>query len=837
MWEKIVLNLLSNAFKYTFNGEICVTLRRTESEASLVISDTGIGIPDTDKARVFDRFHRIRAARSRSYEGTGIGLALVQELVKLHGGQITVESAEGVGSRFTVTLPAGKRHLPRDRVDTETSSGTTTSGSRLYIEEALRWLPDDPEMASVGLRRPAPATNPAARARVLIADDSIDMRSYLVRLLGREYEVIAVEDGLKALELATVSPPDVVLTDVMMPVLDGFRLLNELRTHPLTKTIPVILLSARASEESRVEGLRLGADDYLVKPFAARELLARVGAHIELSRLRRSIHEELRSARDELDMRVRERTRELAATNEALRHEIVERRRVELALRASEQRLSAIFAQASVGLSEISPDGRFHRVNDALCQMLGRAREVLLASNVRDVTHPDDLERTDKAVSELMRTGQPQAFEKRHPRPDGGVVWVSAMISLVHDVLSQPPTILVVTVDLTARREAELALRESEARLRRAIEIETVGILFFNTKGEITGANDAFLAMSGYSRADLENGLVRRDHMTPPEWMSASLKALEEFKVTGRTVPYEKEYIRKDSTRWWALFAATRISANEGVEYVVDISVRKSAEEKIQKAREELELRVQERTGELDRINQTLRAEIRERQRAEAERQAVLIQLVNAQEEERRRISRELHDQVGQYLTALILGLKSLESGNISVSRATSLKTVQAIAETVGREIHDLALELRPTALDDLGLIRTLANYVEEWSQRSRVEVEFHTTGLKTNRLPSFIETTLYRIIREALNNVLKHAKAKRVSLILQAKGNQVIAIIEDDGQGFDLEAMGSPENRRRLGLASMKERAAMVNGELGIESNPGRGTTIFVRIPLPPKK
>jgi PAS domain S-box-containing protein len=288
MWEKIVLNLLSNAFKFTFEGEIEVSLRQVDSAVQLTVRDTGTGIPREEIPRLFERFHRVQGARGRSYEGSGIGLALVQELVKLHGGRVEVESEVDRGTAFTITIPLGRAHLPADRVEAARTMTSTGLRSEAFLEEVLRWLPDEPHAFEELRREPA-----GGGRRILLADDNADMRGYLLRLLA-EYEVEAVEDGAAALRAARERTPDLVLTDVMMPGMDGFELLRELRADPCTREVPVILLSARAGEESRIEGLAAGADDYLVKPFSAREVLARVQSHLELAKLRREAREALR---------------------------------------------------------------------------------------------------------------------------------------------------------------------------------------------------------------------------------------------------------------------------------------------------------------------------------------------------------------------------------------------------------------------------------------------------------------------------------------------------------------------------------------------------------------
>jgi CheY-like chemotaxis protein/anti-sigma regulatory factor (Ser/Thr protein kinase) len=280
MWEKIVLNLLSNAFKFTFQGSIEVAVAATDTHVELRIRDTGIGIAPHDLAHIFDRFHRIERTAARTHEGSGIGLALVRELVAIHGGTVDVASAVGKGTVFTVRLRVGTAHLARERIASVSGRGDVRSaplglGATPYVEEALRWLPS--EALAHTDRQPEPA---GTTARILVADDNTDMRAYLSRALSVRFEVESVGDGTAALEAIKCRPPDVVVSDVMMPGLNGFELLAAVRGDDATCTIPFILLSARAGEEARTDGLHAGADDYLVKPFSVRELMARVDAQL-----------------------------------------------------------------------------------------------------------------------------------------------------------------------------------------------------------------------------------------------------------------------------------------------------------------------------------------------------------------------------------------------------------------------------------------------------------------------------------------------------------------------------------------------------------------------------
>jgi len=313
MWEKIVLNLISNAFKFTFEGEIEIRLRQEKGNAVLRIRDSGTGIASEEMPRLFERFHRIENARGRTFEGTGIGLALVQELVRLHGGYITAESIVDRGTTFTVSIPLGSSHLPLAQVVQSERTQALGLGSAPFIEEILRWLPSDSKMGNETssnldreilpasfIRGVIDGSEHGYRALVLVADDNADMRQYIGRALAGEFEVQTVADGAAALAALKMRIPDLIVADVMMPRLDGFGLLSAVRSDPETSGIPFIMLSARAGEESRIEGLEAGADDYLVKPFSARELLARVDGHIKMNQLRRRGEAALRASEKRL---------------------------------------------------------------------------------------------------------------------------------------------------------------------------------------------------------------------------------------------------------------------------------------------------------------------------------------------------------------------------------------------------------------------------------------------------------------------------------------------------------------------------------------------------------
>jgi PAS domain S-box-containing protein len=383
MWEKIVLNLLSNAFKFTFDGEIAVALRWLGDRVELSVRDTGSGIAESELPLVFERFHRVKNTRARTHEGTGIGLALVQELARLHGGSVAASSREGQGSTFTVGIRTGTSHLPPERVAAGGHLASTSIGTNPYVEEALRWLPGAgrsiaPDETLSEIPGEVGGASSTMAARVLVADEHTDMRQYVSRLLASRYRVEAVGDGQAALYRIQSDPPDLVLIDVMMPRLDGFGLLAAIRGDDRTRGLPVIMLSARAGEEARIEGLSAGADEYLVKPFSARELLARVGSQLELARLRRE-------------------------TKQALRYR-------------SEQH-ETLLNQAPLGVYLVDADFRIREVNPAAQSMFGDIPSGVIGRDFSEVIHILwEKEYADEIVDifrATLTTGEPYVMPER----------------------------------------------------------------------------------------------------------------------------------------------------------------------------------------------------------------------------------------------------------------------------------------------------------------------------------------------------------------------------------------------------------------------------------------
>ncbi len=429
LWEKIVLNLLSNAFKFTFEGEIAVGLHGDPDQIQLEVRDTGTGIPPAELPHIFERFHRVQGARGRTYEGSGIGLSLVQELVGLHGGTVEVTSQVDQGTCFTVTLPTGSDHLPSERISGPRSRLSTATGATPYLEEALRWHPTEPReppptppppLFEKGKALPPPAP------RILLADDNADMLDYVRRLLSPQYTVETVGNGQAAIAAIAHERPDLVLSDVMMPEIDGFELLRRLRADPQTQELPIILLSARAGEESRLEGLAAGADDYLVKPFSARELLAKVEATLKLARLRQES---------------------------------------KVALQRSEERSRLAVRVAQLGTWRYDLGTGLVHLDERMQEIWGESAAVLPLNQMRQRIHPGDRDRVIDAVSAALEPSSSGTYEidYRIVWPDGTERWIMAngQARFAGEGATRSAVELIGTaLDITERKQTELLLAE-----------------------------------------------------------------------------------------------------------------------------------------------------------------------------------------------------------------------------------------------------------------------------------------------------------------------------------------------------------------------------------------
>ncbi|NKE68443.1 response regulator [Ramlibacter sp. RBP-2] len=502
MWEQLVLNLLSNALKFTFHGEIAVRLRAVDADVELQVRDTGIGIAPADRPYVFERFRRVEGARSRTHEGTGIGLALVKELARLHGGSVAVESVPDQGSTFTVRIPAGRSHLPIDAV-TQEAEPRGGGWAASFVEEALRWLPDPPAAFDEVAQSPdEAAARTARRARVVLADDNADMRAYVARLLAPAHDVEAVADGEEALAAVRRRRPDLVLSDIMMPRRSGLELLQALRADPATAAIPFVLLSARAGEDSRIEGLLAGADDYLEKPFGARELLARVAARLEIARLR-----------SEADAVLRQR----------------------------EQQLRFITDQVPLLILQIDAQQRYRFVNAAFARRIGIPAEALVGRHPSEVIGQSSYEVFQPLVERAL-AGERVEFEVLVPYQRMGPRWMHGVY--VPDVAPDGPVqgFVAVLNDVTERRAAEEELRLREERLRAIVDTTPECIKLVAADGTLLQMNPSGLEMVGAPSAEAVVGhsvyaLIAPEHRDAfrrlNEWVCRGERGRLEFDIVG----------------------------------------------------------------------------------------------------------------------------------------------------------------------------------------------------------------------------------------------------------------------------------------------------------------
>jgi PAS domain S-box-containing protein len=435
MWEKIVLNLISNALKSTFDGSIAVRLAHRGDRVELAVRDTGTGIAENEIPHLFERFRRIENARRRTHEGSGIGLALVHELVNMHGGTIAVQSQLGKSSTFTVTLPYGHKHLPDAQIVSGSPSGVRGTAREVFVQEALSWLPsqghDGNSLVQYSDLTDLESTSDLARppsdkkATVLLVDDNRDMLEYVERLLSSRFHVITAQNGLLALQKAHDGKPDLVLSDVMMPEMDGYELLAALRQDPATSSVPVVLLSARAGEESRIEGMQSGADDYLVKPFTARELLARVDAHINIARFRRQTMEREAHLEHELhDARKR--------AAEALDH------------------INDIFIT-------LDPDWKYTYMNAAAFKLLGVSAGDILGQSI--------WERFPSLLGTELETQYRRCMELRVPAEFEHVSPITGRFFRIRVFPAPDGGIVLSATDITDRRRTEQQLRLKQEHL------------------------------------------------------------------------------------------------------------------------------------------------------------------------------------------------------------------------------------------------------------------------------------------------------------------------------------------------------------------------------------
>lgn len=573
MWEKIVLNLLSNALKFTFQGEIRVTLTSQGDTVELSVQDTGTGIPEDELQLLFQRFYRVAGARGRTLEGSGIGLALVQELAKLHGGSVSVSSEVGKGSEFRVSIPFGSQRLTEARHPQEDRSIKTSPEADAFLQEAFSWIPDQDSGPDA---QPTSATTASIDfkkrgGRIVLADDNADMRQYIQRILGQHFEVEAVKDGRDALAAVQRQQPDLILADIMMPNLDGLNLLKLLRSDASTREIPIVLLSARTDEGSVVGGMEAGADDYLMKPFNARELLARVSSHLAIARIRQEAAESLRQSEEELARRVHD--------------------------------FDLLLRELPVGIA-VATDPRCAniQVNPAFATMLGIGiEENASKSATRESRLPFRILRNGKELNadELpMQVAAREArevrdFEADIVRDDGTTIRELCHAVPLFNEAGAVRGSLAVFVDITERTRAEEALRESEERFRNMAENAPVKIWVTDPDGNCTYINRRWREFTGTTlEQNLNLGWIERLH---PEDRPGTKTAFLEANAARQPLHLEYRLRRNDGVWRWAVDTASPRFGEDGsylgyIGSVIDLTDRKEMEHALRASEEQLAL-------------------------------------------------------------------------------------------------------------------------------------------------------------------------------------------------------------------------------------------------------
>ncbi len=836
MWEKIVLNLLSNAFKFTFEGEIKVRLEQAGEMVELIVSDTGTGIPAEELPQLFERFFRVKGARGRSFEGSGIGLALVLELVKLHGGNVRVTSEFERGSAFTVSIPTGKTHLPADRIGAARPLASTSLRSEVYLEEALRWLPDAPqdgqpieELISRPLEKQEhtglvslPQAGPVAgQKRILLADDNADMRDYLRRLLSESgYNIVATADGEAALVAARDQSFDLVLTDVMMPKLDGFGLLKALRADDRTATTPVILLSARAGEESRVEGLEKGADDYLVKPFSARELLARVESNLMLAHLRRE--EEARTAADLQAMKLLHEIGNLCASAghnfDLCLKEIVA---TAIAVTGADKGNLQLLEDES-GTLRIAAQRGFA---DPFLKFFARVSNKDAAERVivEDVTQSEIF--AGQPSLKVLLEANVRALQSTPLVSSSGQVFgmISTHFRLPHrpgdrdlrlmDLLARQ------TADYLERRLAEEALQTRDTQLQMLFDTTPIGVYLVDADFRILQVNPTARPFFG----DIPDLIGRNfDEVTHILWTKECAdETVRLFRHTFETgepyfTPEHKEERSDLGVTEYYEGQINRIPLQDGRHGVVcyfrdisaEVNARKAVEEANRLKDEFLATLSHELRNPLNSITGYADVLLRN---AEASRLPIVRQAAGT-------IRRNAETQA--QLINDLLDLSRLQTGKLTVNRQP--------------------MALAPVVSDAVESVR--AQTVEK---ELKLEVDFPSESLVVNADPVRVQQIVWNLV----DNAVKFTpEGGRVSVSLSHEGEAAKLVIEDNGQGiqraflphlFEMFRQAEGGTKRRhggmgIGLALVKQLVGLHGGKIeAFSEGEGRGARFTVNLPL----
>ncbi len=806
MWEKIVLNLLSNAFKHTFAGEIEVALRWCGKRVELTVRDTGIGIAEDQLEHVFDRFHRVQNVRSRSHEGTGIGLALVQELARLHGGEVSVASKLEVGSTFTVSILTGTAHLQAEHIHPSQALNSEMIGADFFVDEVSRWelgAENEHYLAKQTETDKTQVLNSIVGSHILLADDNADMRSYVARLLQEQgYAVTAVRDGEDALAAVREHRPDLVLTDIMMPRLDGIGLLRALREDQETSTIPIILLSARAGEEERVEGLKHGADSYLTKPFSARELLARVGASLEISRLRNAA---------ETQFRIQESAREFRSLAETMPQIVWVTR----------------------------PDGWTLYFNQQWVEYTGLTLEESLGHGWIAPFHPDDSQRAWDAWERATQQNASYSLECRLRRADGAYRWWLIRGVPLSNEKGEIQKWYGTCTDIHDLKQKEEDLNFAETRWQFALEGGSQGVWDWDVITNKVFFSKQWQTMLGFKENEISDRYEEWLNRVHPQDLPMALAGVQKHQ-RGETPYYESEHRLRHHNGEYIWTYSRGMVVNRDTEgkplrmigTQADISNQHRLYEELKQHRDHLEMLVASRTAELE----TSKA------------------LADAANRSKSAFLANMSHEIRTPMTA-ILGLthflqrdlpnpvQSERLNKIDAAGKHLLSIINDILDLSKIEAGHLILEKVDFSL--AAILDQVHHFIEEQALVKGLALE-----IDTDSVPLWLKGDPTRLRQSLLNyasNAVKFTEQGRVSLSSRllredADGLWLRFEVRDTGPGIAPEKLTSLFNAFEqadvsttrkyggtgLGLAITRRLARLMGGEAGVESQPGVGSTFW---------
>lgn len=631
----------------------------------------------------------------------------------------------------------------------------------------------------------------ADRPVVLLAEDNADMRDYVQRLLNENYDVIAAADGEAALQKARERRPDLILSDIMMPKLDGLGLLHAARSDSKLKDVPFILLSARAGEESQIEGLHSGADDYLIKPFSARELLARVSSHLEISRARGQSADLERKARLDAEM------------------------------------LAAIVASSDDAIISKNLQGIITSWNKGAERIFGYTAHEAVGQSIMLII-PDNRQAEEVDILRRLRRGERiDHFETIRVRKDGMPLNVSATISPLRDATGRVVGASKVARDITDQKRAEAALRENEERLRALVNASSYAVYRASADWSEIRDFDGRNSVSNAFHSTTE--WLARVH---PDDRAKMRRAISEAKRSKGPLEIEYRVVHSDGNTEWTLSRAVPLLNPDGevTEWFgasTDVTARRQAEENYRKLAETLDVEVRARTKELEVRN----AEVS----SQADQLRDLSQrLLQMQDDERRHIARELHDSAGQTLTVLGMNLAKLagDIDRLSPQLTQQVAETEELVQQLQKEIRTTSYLLHPPLLDENGLSSALNWYIEGLEERSGLQVRLDIPD-DFGRVPREIELVIFRLVQEGLTNIHRHSGASTARIRVMREGERICVGVEDNGKGMPPDRLAEVQTGGGVGIRGIRERVRKFRGKMTIDSD-ASGTKIAVEIPTP---